>query len=192
MIDKPLRGKNIAILVASGFNETDMTEASRALIAAGATIKNVSVESGLINSWKNNGWGLNFMVDAPINTVLAADFDMLFVPSGERSMAKLSQNPHTKRIMRGFMDAHKPVALQGDAITLLATCERAENYTVCGDVSCKNDLVSAGALWSDGACHIDTHLLSGSGNATNPVFVQTMISLFCGLESSDKLLQDAA
>lgn len=193
MSDKPLRGKNVAILVANGFNEIDMTEASRTLISLGATIKNISVEAGLINSWKGNNWGLNFMVDANINTVLAADFDMLYIPSGERSLAKLSQNPHTKRIIRGFMDAHKPVAIQGDAIALLAISERAENYVVCGCDTAKDTMEQAGAIWENSENHIDTHVLTGVGNKQNIEFNEKMKQLFTGsVMLEDERLQDAA
>lgn len=128
-----LTGRKIAILVANGFHEHHMTEAQRALIQTGARVTVVSLKSGLINSWKDGEWGLNFTVDAPLSMVLAADFDMLYVPGGQRSIDKLSESAHTSRIIRGFMDARKPVAMQGEALELLTRADRPVAENVISD-----------------------------------------------------------
>lgn len=73
---KPLAGKNVAVLVASGFEEIQMTDAQKALLALGATVKLIGPES-LANGWHGDSWGHYFPVDAQISTTLSADFDML-------------------------------------------------------------------------------------------------------------------
>src|SRR5690606_33168144 len=103
-MSKPLSGQKIAILVANGFDETDMTHAQRKLAALGATLKIVSTENGLVNSWVGTGWGHHFPTDGNVNTTLAADYDGVYVPGGKRSTDKLKENAHVKRILRGFFD----------------------------------------------------------------------------------------
>ena len=48
-MDQPLAGKTIAILVANGFEEVEMTEAQRALLKTGAILRTISPEQGLVN-----------------------------------------------------------------------------------------------------------------------------------------------
>ena len=123
-MDQPLAGKTIAILVANGFEETEMTEPQRALLKTGATLKVLSPEQGLVNGWHGKAWGHYFPVDQQIAEVLAADFDMLILPGGERSVAKLAANPHIRRIVSSFMDGGKPVAAIDDGVSLLAVAQK--------------------------------------------------------------------
>jgi protease I len=74
-MDQPLAGKTIAILVANGFEEIEMTEPQRALLKAGATVRLISPEQGLVNGWHGAAWGHYFPVDRGIAEVLGADFD---------------------------------------------------------------------------------------------------------------------
>src|ERR1700753_3738398 len=128
---KPLAGKNVAILVASGFEELQMTEPQKALLALGASIKLIGPES-LANGWHRDSWGHYFPVDGQLSSTLSADYDMLLVPGGARSMIKLAQTPHTKRVVSAFIDDQKPVALVGDGVEILVIADRAEGMTVTG------------------------------------------------------------
>ena len=106
-----------------------MTEPQKALLGLGATVKLVGPES-LANGWHGDAWGHYFPVDAQIATMLSADYDMLVVPGGARSLLKLSQSPHTKRIVTAFVDDQKPVALIGQGVEVLVITERAQGVTV--------------------------------------------------------------
>lgn len=178
-MSKPLSGQKIAILVANGFDETDMTHAQRALAASGATLHLVSTENGLVNSWvcttqnPAGTWGHHFPTDANVSTVLAADYDCLYVPGGRRSIDKLKDNAHCRRIARSFFDAGKPILMLGCAVELLAACERAEGCTVTGDAESATILTEAGASWSDETIVIQEFLATATGgDAENPVFAQ--------------------
>ncbi|MFH1158249.1 MAG: DJ-1/PfpI family protein [Pseudomonadota bacterium] len=114
-----LDGKKALVLVSSGVDETAMSMLQRELLHAGATIKTVGTEPGLVNSWNDKAWGLYFPVDIQISQALGSDFDLLIVPSGARGIRKLSANPHAERILSSFLVARKPVCLMGDAFELL-------------------------------------------------------------------------
>ena len=158
-MEKVLNGKTIAILVANGFEEVDMTEPQRVLLADGAQVRLVSPEQGLVNGWHGEAWGHYFPVDQSLSTALAADFDALLVPGGSRGVAKLAQNAHTIRFLRGFIDGAKPVAMVGDAIALLATADRAAGRTVAA-VDADSPVISAGAKVTEDTVVTDNSLLT--------------------------------
>jgi protease I len=118
-MSKFLTGTKIAILAANGFTQNDFTQTQRALLAAGATLKVVSPDQGLVNGWEGSAWGHHFAVDQVLSTVLGADYDMLVVPGGQRSIDKLKTTAHTRRFISSFMNSGKPVAMFGEAAELL-------------------------------------------------------------------------
>src|ERR1700760_1574067 len=116
---RSLQGRKVAILVANGFNQQELMLAQRSLLDAGAHARIVSPESGLVHSWADDGWGHNYAIDAQLSEALGADYAMLVVPGGNRSMDKLKLTAHTKRFLGSFLAMQKPVALCGDALMLL-------------------------------------------------------------------------
>lgn len=126
-MSKFLTGTKIAILAANGFEQHDFTQSQRALLAAGATVKVICPDQGLVNGWEGNSWGHHFAVDQTLSTALGADFDMLVVPGGERSLNKLKTTAHTKRFIGSVMNAGKPIVMYNDAATLLEHCGLAED-----------------------------------------------------------------
>lgn len=120
---KSLSGVKVAILIANGFDEADMTATQRALAAAGAHARIISPEPGLVNSWTGEGWGHHFAIDAQLNTALGADYALLVIPGGTRSIDKLRLTAHTKRFIGGFMAANKPIAVYGSAMPIMVHTE---------------------------------------------------------------------
>jgi putative intracellular protease/amidase len=188
-MDKPLAGKTVAILVANGFQEIDMTEPQRALLGAGAIPRVVSPEQGLVNGWHGKAWGHYFPVDANLSSALAADFDGLLVPGGERGIDKLAGTPHTTRFIRGFMDGGKPVAAIGRALQLLAEAERLAGRTVSADEDLAETLQQAGATAADDPVTVEGNLLTARDGAEVDAIQQAILRLFTEVTSS---LADAA
>lgn len=114
-----LSGMTVAVLVASGFEETHMTDPQRELLKLGAKVKIVSPEPGLVHSWHHDGWGHFFPVDHPLEQTLGSDFDVLILPGGKRSIDRLQDNPHVRRVIGHFIDADKPIAAIAEAVGLL-------------------------------------------------------------------------
>ena len=133
-----LSGKKVLILVSNGVDETAMSTVQRDLLKAGAMIKTVGTEPGLVNSWNSNAWGLYFPVDIQINMALGSDFDLLVAPSGARSIARLSANPHAERIISSFIAARKPICMMGEAVELLAGLDYTHSPVMTGD--CAGDM----------------------------------------------------
>ena len=57
MSDQPLAGKKVAILVADGFEQVELTEPRKTLDAAGADTSIVSLKPGQVRAWKFTEWG---------------------------------------------------------------------------------------------------------------------------------------
>lgn len=187
-MDHPLAGKAIAILISNGFEEVEMSEAQRALLKLGATLHVISTEQGLVNGWHGKAWGHYFPVDKQIGEVLAADYDMLVLPGGERSIAKLKQTAHTRRIVGSFMDGGKPVAAIDDGVELIAFAERLKGRTVTGKDASREAVEAAGGVWNEDELVEDRVLLTARGPEQIEAFVQAMTRVF--IEASG--LRDAA
>ena len=122
-------GKTIAIMVASGFDETGFIAIQRAMMNAGAKLRIVSRESGLTNAWNGTGWGMSYPADSTLSTTLAIDYDALIIPTGNRHVESLKNEVHVKRVLRAFLREDMPVLLQGDAVALLSLIDEAAERT---------------------------------------------------------------
>ena len=177
-MEKLLAGCSVAIIMASGFEETELTEPQRALLKAGATVKTISPDQGLANGWHGKGWGHFFPIDLQIGDVLGADFDMLVLPGGERSVGKLALNPHTKRIVGHFLDAGKPIAAIDQGVTLLAQARKLAGRTLAAPESAREALETVGGLLSEEPVILDGALLTARDVEALPEFVAQLLRLF--------------
>ena len=124
--------KTIAIMVASGFDETGFIATQRAMMSVGATLRIVSREAGLTNAWNGAGWGMSYPADSTLSTALAIDYDALIVPAGNRHVESLKNEVHAKRVLRAFLREDMTVLLQGDAVALLSLIGEAAERTKAG------------------------------------------------------------
>lgn len=188
---KPLAGKSIAIMVASGFIEEHMTDVQKALISAGAMTTIVSPENGVANGWHEGGWGHNFFVDEKISDVLPSQFDLLLAPGGERSTATLAGNAHVRRVLKGMIDGGKPVALTEDAVSLLAVAEVASGRKLAAAESDAGKLGEAGATVEAGPVVVDGDLITMAGPDGMTAFVAAVMSVL-GVETETSEEEEAA
>src|SRR5437762_1578301 len=61
-----LSGRKVAILVADGFEQVELTEPKAALEKAGAETHIVSLADKKVKGWKHTEWGDEFQVDRPL------------------------------------------------------------------------------------------------------------------------------
>lgn len=134
---------NIAILVASGFEENHITAVQRQLTQAQLAYRIIAPEQGLVNGWQGGSWGHYFTVDAQIGTAMGSDYEILILAGGERGTAKLKENPHTRRIVNHFLEAGKPVAAIGSGVGLLALSPKSAGLSVSASADVQADLKAA-------------------------------------------------
>lgn len=159
-MQKPLAGLNVAILIANGFHEIEMTSFQRALLEAGASPKIISVESSLAHGWQGKGWGHYHPVDKHLSDALAADYDVLLVPSGYRGHEKLKQTAHTRRFIGGFMMAFKPVLAMGDAVKMMAEISVIKAMMVSASEDIRPALAENAVIVSENSPTIHNNLMS--------------------------------
>jgi protease I len=172
-----LAGKSIAILAANGFDENQMTEIQRALTTVKAQFKTVAPEHGVVNGWQGDHWGHYFPVDVNISEALGSDFDFLVIPGGERAIAKLKTNLHTRRIVNHFLEAGKPIAATGAGVALLALSARLAGVTVAAPAEIHEELIAAGATISEDMSETCDRVLTATGE-DNATWVAEAMELF--------------
>lgn len=166
-MQKPLAGLNVAILVANGFHEIEMTSFQRALLEAGAVPKIISVESSLAHGWQGKGWGHYHPVDKHLSDALAADYDVLLVPSGHRGHDKLKQTAHTRRFIGGFMMAFKPVLAMGDAVKMMAEIGVIKGMMVSAPDDAREILTENSVIVSENSPTIHSNLMTMLSDTDN-------------------------
>jgi protease I len=110
MADERLDGLNVAILVADGFEEVELTEPREALDQAGADTNVVSPKADRVRSWNFADWGSYFPVDVPLEEADPDDFDALLLPGGVFNPDTLRIQPKAVAFVKAFFDDAKPVA----------------------------------------------------------------------------------
>ncbi len=183
-----LQGEKIAVLVANGFNERDLTSAQKILQECGAYLRVISMDNGLVNSWNGTSWGLNFAADSPLNEALAADFSMLLVPGGRRSVDKLKLTAHTRRFINGFLNAGKPLAMLGDAVELLIHIEMVDGRTVSAPEEIQREIMLADGKYSSEPYSVDGNLMTGAPvcEESHDAFIQAMVAHFMSAVDVDQ------
>ena len=95
----PLAGKRIAILATEGFEEVELTEPRKALLAAGATVDIIAPEAGIhggeIRAWDMTDWGKKVDVDVKLADADPSVYDALELPGGVMNPDKLRPHPRS-------------------------------------------------------------------------------------------------
>lgn len=156
-----LSGKRICILVASGFAEEQFSQIQKMLTKSGAVLKTVAPENGLVHGWFENSWGHYFPVDVQLAEAMGSDFDRLIIIGGSRAVEKLKINLHTRRIIRNFFEACKPVIAIEEGIDLLTLCEQnLQGLEMSVSPAQLEAVKAAGAVIAEAPVTIDSHLLT--------------------------------
>ena len=99
---RKLDGKKVAILVADGFEQVEMTKPREALDEAGAETKIVSLKSGKIQGMNHADKGDKFEVDLTVNEARPEEFDALLIPGGLHSPDSMRMNEKALAFSRHF------------------------------------------------------------------------------------------
>jgi protease I len=178
MATDTLRGKKIAILVANGFEQVELTEPKKALDQAGATTRVVSPQDGKVKGWNMKEWGEEIPVDVSLEQANADDFDALLLPGGVMNPDHLRMNPDAVSFVKDFIDGGKPVAAICHGPWTLIEAGAVEGHTMTSWPSLKTDLTNAGATWEDREVIRDGKLVTSRNPNDIPAFNREMIDMF--------------
>ena len=173
-----LKGKKIAILVADGFEQVELTGPREALEAAGAEIEIVSPAEGEVQGWNHDEKADRFPVDMPLNLARSDDYDGLMLPGGVRNPDQLRMSTRAVEFVDGFFATGKPVAAICHAPWLLIETEVIKGKNITSWPSLKSDLTNAGARWVDREVVVDNGLITSRKPQDIPAFNKKMIEEF--------------
>lgn len=170
-----LAGKKVAILVADGFEESELLKPMAALKAAGATTVIVSPHADSVKSWTGEGFGKAISVDCPLEQANTDMFDALLLPGGVLNPDTLRTHDDAVDFVRGFFDDGKPVAAICHGPQLLIEADVVEGRRLTSYPSIRTDLINAGADWVDEAVVVDQGLVTSRKPDDIPAFNRKMI-----------------
>ena len=168
----------VAILVAEGFEQVELTAPRKALDEAGAKTFIVSPAKGEVQGWKHFDKADKFKVDVPLDQANAADFDALQLPGGVANPDQLRTNPKAVQFVRAFFDAGKPVAVICHGPWTLIDAGVVKGRTVTSWPSLRTDLTNAGAKWVDQEVVVDNGLVTSRKPDDIPAFNSKMLEEF--------------
>ena len=173
-----LSGKKIAILVADGFEQVELTGPKEALEAEGAEIQIVSPAEGEVQGWNHDEKADLFPVDMPLNLARSDDYDELLLPGGVRNPDQLRMMTRAVEFVDGFIATGKPLAAICHAPWLLIETNWIKGKTITSWPSLKSDLINAGAHWVDREVVVDNGLVTSRKPADIPAFNKKVIQVF--------------
>ena len=176
-----LKGKRVAILVADGFEQVEMTKPRKALEEAGAKTELVSPVRGEVQGWNHFEKADKFPVDVPLSDAIANNYyDALLLPGGVANPDQLRTIPEAVRFVESFFEDGKPVAAICHGPWMLVEAGVVRNRTVTSWSSIKTDLRNAGAKWVDEEVVVDHPLVTSRKPDDIPAFNEKMIEEFAG------------
>jgi deglycase len=173
-----LNDMRIAILVAEGFEQVELTEPRKALDDAGAQTKIVSPAVDHVQGWNHFEKADRFRVDVPLTSARAEDFDALLLPGGVVNPDQLRINTSAVDFVRAFFNAGKPVAAICHGPWTLIDAGVARGRKMTSWPSLKADLTNAGAAWVDEEVVCEQGLVTSRKPKDIPAFNQKMLELF--------------
>jgi deglycase len=177
-MEKKLDGKKVAILVADGFEQVEMTKPREALKEAGAETKIVSPSSGKIQGMNHADKGDKFDVDIELNDAHPEEFDALLIPGGLMNPDQLRSTEEALDFTRHFFETGKPVAAICHGPWVLIDAGVARGRTLTSWPAIKTDLRNAGANWVDKEVVVDNGLVTSRKPDDIPAFNEKMIEEF--------------
>jgi protease I len=177
-MEKDLSGRTIAILVANGFEQVEMTEPRKALDDAGARTVLISPEKGRVQGMNHDEKGDKFEVERTLDTAAEKDFDALLLPGGVANPDKLRTIPAAVKFVSAFVKAQKPIAAICHGPWMLVESGAAKGLTITSWPSLKTDVTNAGGKWVDREVVVDRNVVTSRKPDYIPAFNKKMLALF--------------
>jgi len=176
-MENKLNGKRVAILVANGFEQVELTGPKEALEAAGATTEIVSPAEKKVRGWEHEkeGWGSKFKVDVPLAEANARNYDALLLPGGVMNPDLLRLEAQAIEFIRQFVNSGKPIGAICHGPWTLIDAGAVKSRRLTSYPSIKTDLINAGANWVDEEVVVDNGIVTSRKPADIPAFNRKLI-----------------
>lgn len=169
---KKSRSRHVLLLAGNDFEDLELWYPKLRLMEAGVKVTVAGDQAGVVYHSKH---GYPARSDAAINRMKAADFDGIIVPGGWMP-DKLRRDPKLLQLLRDFDQQGKLIAAicHGGWVPISAGVYRGVKVT--GSPGIKDDLVNAGAKWSDASVVVDRHFISSRKPDDLPDFCRAILT----------------
>lgn len=160
-----LRGKNVAMVLAANFEDSEAIEPKNYLEERGATVTVIGLERGTIEGKK----GGTLEAGTTFDDVQVGSFDALVVPGGG-APENLRIHDNAVAFTRDFANSGKPVAAICHGAQLLISADVVRDRTITCVNKIRDDVKNAGANYVDEALVVDGNFITSRVPGDLPVF----------------------
>jgi protease I len=171
-----LKGRKVAVLAADFYEDLELWYPLIRLREEGA---DVTVVGPAAQEYKSKH-GYPVKAHRGAKDVRAADFDGVVIPGGY-APDYMRRSPEMVSLVREMFKAGKPVAAICHAGWMLASAGVLEGRTVTSWFSIKDDMINAGAEWTDREVVVDGNLITSRMPDDLPAFMREVISRLEGV-----------
>jgi protease I len=167
-----LRGKDLRVLVISAddFEDSELTEPTRALQQAGVEVDIASLQAGTIRGKK----GVEVEAPLAVDDVDADAYDLLFLPGG-KAPARLRDSARVQDLVRSFLAAAKPIAAICHGPQILISADVVKGRTMTAYASVGEELQAAGAEYVDQMVVTDANFVTARQPSDLPAFNEQIL-----------------
>jgi protease I len=173
-----LSKKRVAVLVCDGFEESELTEPTKALREAGATVEIVSKERTPLQAFQHHKPTTTVDVDKTFAEASPDDYDAVLLPGGALNADELRADADAQAFVKRVNEDGKPMAVICHAPWILASTGIARGRKLTSWPSIQDDLRNAGARWSNEEVLVDDNIVTSRGPQDLPAFNRAMCELF--------------
>ncbi len=168
-----LSGKNFIVLAEEMVNDQEFWYPYFRLQEAGARV--TVVGSGSADHYTGKA-GTHIEVDAAADQISLEKYDGIVIPGGY-APDHLRRYPAVLHLVKRLFETGKVVAAICHAGWVLVSAEILRDRQVTSYIAIKDDLVNAGARWTDAEVVIDGNLVTSRTPADLPAFMRAIISV---------------
>jgi protease I len=170
---KPVDGKRVLIFVGDDYEDLELWYPVLRLREGGAEVLIAGQKANTLYRGKH---GYPCQSDSSLEGLRVEGFDGVIVPGGWMP-DKLRRDPQVLALVQGFATSKKLVAAicHGGWIPISAGVYKGVRVT--GSPGIKDDLINAGALWSDAPVVVDRHFVSSRKPDDLPQFCRGILSV---------------
>lgn len=171
-----LKGKNVAMIVARGFEDSEAVDPKNYLEEHGATVTVIGLTTEEVTGKK----GATLKPDVGVDNVSVDQFDALVIPGGG-SPEQLRIHDNVLAFTRQFVQSGKPVASICHGPQLLISAEVLRGKTITCVKTIADDVKNAGANYVDEALVVDENLISSRIPSDLPQFNEGIANSLAGV-----------
>ncbi len=164
MARNSLENIRVAAIMTDGFEQIEFVSPRNALVNESAVVHILAPtgreEEGSVLGLHHMNPGDRFEVDSTIEEASPEDYDAVLLPGGVVNADHLRVNEAAQSFLRQINDDNKPIFVICHGPWLLVSAGLVRGRRITSYHTLKDDMINAGAIWSDEPVVIDDNFIS--------------------------------